>query len=243
MKKIFFLLSIFILFATLQAQEINITNALKEIENGNLISAETQLKKFKTKNPNDPSVVFLDAVMTKNANEAIKKFSFHYQNFPNSKYADASLFRIFSYYYALGYYKKAESYLSELKKNFPNSPYLKTADKTIPDVDDFELSKTQTKIENQKPSISKEDFVEGKFTIQVGAFLNPENAVKLSEQLKAEGLTTEISSKVIGGSTLKVVTAGIFPTEDEAKIKLEFINQKFNLKGRVILISNQNDTN
>lgn len=243
MNKVILLFIIFVSFLNIKAQEINITNVLKEIENGNLHFAETQLKQLKSKNPSDPSVVFLDAVLTKDANEAIKIFSFYLQNFPNSKFADAALFRIFSYYYALGYYKKAESYFSQLKMNFSNSPYLKVVDKNIPNVDEFDSIENQSKTIDEKPADQIDSSEKIIFTIQVGAFLNSDNAIKLSEQLNAEGFSTEIISRIIGGSSLKIVTAGNFSSEDEAKRKLELINQKFNVKGRVIIRSGQNVEN
>lgn len=228
MKIIIFLSLILATFSI--AQEIDIKDALKQIELGNIKDAENSLKSFQIKNSNDPSVKFLDAVLTQNAKVAVKKFEDHFKNYPTSKYADASLFRIFSYYYSLGYYKKADTLLAQLKTKFPNSPYLRTADKTIPDYDDVEFAK------NDSLKKEKIDFVKsaGKFSIQVGAFLSLENATKLSEQLKKEYMSVEIIQKEIGGTVLNVVYAGNFQNETEAKKYLEIINKKFNVSGRIV---------
>lgn len=229
MRNIIFILIIFPLFTF--AQEIDIKDALKQIEAGNIKEAEKSLKSFQAKNPIDHSVKFLDAVLTQNAKEAVKKFEDYFKKYQTSKYADASLFRIFSYYYALGFYKKADTLLTQLKTKFPNSPYLKTADKTIPDFDDVEFAEDKS-LEKEKTDISKSA---GKYSIQVGAFLSLENATKLSEQLKKENFPSEIIQKEIGGSVLNVVYAGNFQNEIDAKKYLEVINKKFNVSARIVL--------
>jgi tetratricopeptide (TPR) repeat protein len=217
------------------SQEVDIVPALQQIENGNIKSAETILRDLKTKNANDPSVIFLDAVLTKNGEEALKKYSTVLEKYPDSKYTDAVIYRIFSYYYSLGYYRKAETYLDRLKKDFPESPYIKTADRKIPDIEELP---SQSVVTPSKPIQTEK--IESKiynFTIQAGAFLNVENAKKLSEQLKRENYITEITTKDIGGSILNVVNVGRYTTEDESKTVLVLLEKKFNLKGRIVPIN------
>lgn len=228
MRMIILLLTFFSILSF--AQEIDIKDALKQVESGNIKEAEKLLKAFQIKNQNDPSVKFLDAVLTQDAKTAVKKYEDYLKMFPNSKYADASLFRIFSYYYSLGFYKKADTLLTQLKTKFPNSPYLTAADMSIPDVDDVVLVK-ETKEEKEKIKLPNSV---GKYSIQVGAFLSLENATKLSDQLKKEGFTTEITQKEIGGSVLNVVYAGNYKDENDAKKYLEIINQKFKVSARVV---------
>lgn len=216
----------------ISAQETDIVPALQEIERGNFNSAEDLLQQFKTKNPNDPSIVFLDAVLTKDGAEALKKYSAVLEKHPGSKYADASLYRIFSYYYSLGFYKKAETYLSRLKKDFHESPYIKAADRKIPDVDDS--VDTSEPLQNKPAPVEKHEPENYNFTIQAGAFLNVDNANKLIEKLKAENFSTEITTREVGGSILNIVNVGKFMTNDEAKPVLSILENKYNLKGRII---------
>lgn len=225
-KDIFVFLTFFSTF--LLAQEVDISSALRQIESGDIKTAGITLKELKSEKPNDPSVIFLDAVLTANGEEALKKYFIVYEKFPKSKYADAALNRIFSYYYSLGYYKRAESYLSKLKTEFPNSPYIKSADRNIPDSEEVVELTPEAKI----------DPVKYNFTIQAGAFLNLDNAKKLSEQIQSDGYFSEITSKEIGGSILNVVNVGKFIKEDETKPVLEYLSQKFNLNGRVINLIN-----
>ncbi len=219
------------------SQEVDISPALKQIESGNISNAAAILLNLKSKNPGDPSVIFLDAILTKDGDEALRKYSTVLEKFPESKYADASLYRIFSYYYSLGYYKKAETYLDRLKKDFPESQYVKTADRKIPDVEE-PSAQTVSESQIQQPAQQKKnEATENNFTIQAGAFLNVDNARKLSDQLKKENYFTEITTKEVGGSILNVVNVGKFANEEETKPVLNFLEKKFNLKGRVVPIN------
>ena len=235
MNRIYIILFIVFLSLHVYAQEVDIVPALQQIENGNIKSAETFLRDLKVKNANDPSVIFLDAVLTKDGEEALKKYSTVLEKYPNSKYADAVLYRIFSYYYSLGYYKKAETYLDRLKKDFPESPYIKTTVRKIPDIEE---QPSQPIVTTSKPvQPVKTEIKTYNYTIQAGAFLNVDNAKKLCDQLNKENYFTEITTKDIGGSILNVVNVGRFTTEEESKSVLNLLEKKFNLKGRTVPIN------
>lgn len=219
------------------AQEVDIAPALQQIESGRISNATTMLLSFKSKNAGDPSVIFLDAMLTKDGDEALRKYATIIEKFPESRYADAALYKIFSYYYSLGFYKKAENYLDRLKKDFPESPYIKTADHKLPEIEEPTV---QTIEKPEVPEPARQENVEAKsynFTIQAGAFLNVENAKNLCEQLKKENYFTEIFTKEIGGTILNVVNVGKFVNEEEAKPVLSFLQSKFNLKGRTVSIN------
>lgn len=220
------------------AQEVDITAALKSIEAGKLSDAENSLQRLKEVNSSHPDVIFLDAILTKNGEESIQKYSVVFEKYPKSKYADVSLFRVFSYYYSLGLYKKAESYFKRLKIDYPASPYIAAADRKIPDSEE----KFSVDVSAQNDSIKKNsdaETVKAKFTIQAGAFLSVENANRLKELLSKDGFPSEIINRVVGGSLLKIVTAGKFSDEAEAKSALTQIESKFSLKGRIISIPTQ----
>ncbi|MCX6170059.1 MAG: SPOR domain-containing protein [Ignavibacteriales bacterium] len=235
MRSKFLAILFFLIVLPMFGQEVDIAPALQQIKSGNIQNASKILLELKSKSVNDPSVIYLDAVLTKDGDEALRKYSVILEKYPDSKYADASLYRIFSYYYSLGYYKKAESYLDRLKKDFPESSYIKTADRKIPDIEE------PSTIPENAPQLvvqqKKVDTKEYNFTIQAGAFLNVENAQKLSDQLKKENYFTEITSKEVGGSILNVVNVGRFANEEETKPVLNFLESKFNLKGRVVPIN------
>ena len=228
--KIILLLS-FVIPKHILSQDINIIPALKKVEAGDLQSARKFLEEFKQKAPNNPSVLFLDAVLTDNGEDALYKYHRIYSKYPKSKYADASVYRVFSYYYALGIYKKAETYKKLLLKKYPNSPYVKAANRNIPDVKFENLHKQNVQVQKKVTENVN------KFTVQAGAFLNIGNAKKLRNNLTSSGYNAEITAKDIGGSIFNVVTAGKFSSKDDARNFLNFLKSDFHITGRIIPIN------
>jgi len=93
------------------AQEVNIVSYLQQIENGKADEVKNDLIGLKEKYPDDPSVMFLEGVLTENGQKAVVIYQKVVDEYPDSKYADAALYRIYSYYYALGLYESANEKL------------------------------------------------------------------------------------------------------------------------------------
>lgn len=218
-----------VVFTQVYAQEVNIVEFLKAVEDGEVNTAITGLTELKKSNPNDPSVIFLDAVLTEDGESALTKYQAIYEQHPNSNYADAALYRVFSYYYSLGVYNRAESLLTKLKTEYPNSPYIRAADRTIPD--EVNTVTETTPQPAPQPNVTDENY---NFTIQAGAFLNIENAKNLLNEIKKDGYPAELGTKSVGGSLLNVVTFGHLKTESEAQPLIVYLKNKFDLNGRVI---------
>lgn len=227
--KIKLLILAVIILLSVSAQEANIVEYLKAIEDGEVNTAITGLTELKKTNPNDPSVIFLDAVLTEDGESALTKYQTIYEQYPQSNYADAALYRVFSYYYSLGVYNRAESLLTKLKTEYPNSPYIRAADRTIPD--ELTTAAETTPSPTPQPTVTNEKY---NFTIQAGAFLNIENAKSLLNEIKKDGYPVELGTKSVGGSLLNVVTFGHLQTESEAEQLLSYLKNKFDLNGRVI---------
>ncbi len=210
---------------TLFAQKVNIIPLLKKIENGKIEEVQTDFRILKIKNSHHPDVIFLEAVLTEDGEKAQKLYELVYTSFPNSKFADAALFRNFSYYYALGLYKKATELKNMLAKEYPNSPYLKNTERNYPEVDEMILvDKDPYKIKN------KSDI---KFTIQAGAFGNAQNAEDLKRNFIAKGLKSRITSKTVGNLQLKIVDVGEFTTREKAEKFLTTLQKDFGIKGHI----------
>jgi|SRR5690606_1377822 len=228
LKKIFFFLFLILVSFSqfISAQDVNIVPYLKQIESGEKDEVEKVLPDLKEKYPNSPSVMFLDGVMTENGQDAVMIYAKIVNSYPASKYADAALYRIYSYYYAIGLYEAAKKHLERLKKEYPDSPYIKIADKNIPSID--EVASDKKEIELPKAVYN--------FTIQAGAFSKLENAQNLKKDFDDSGFKSEIKDKNVGGTVFHVVYVGEFETEDDAKNLLQVINKEFNLDGRVVRI-------
>lgn len=221
----------FLLSSNIFSQDINIIPYLKQIEAGNKKDVEKQLPSLISKNPNSPSVLFLEGVLTDDGEKALITYSKILDKYPKSKYADAALYRIFSYYYAAGEYYNAKKCLDDLKKDYPTSPYIKIAERDIPEADQTAVS--EGKESNQ---ITEENTPKYKFTIQAGAFTNPSNAAALKNNFEDNGFFSEIKHKVVAGTTFRVVYVGKFEDKEEAENFLHVINREFKLDGRIIEI-------
>lgn len=221
----------FLLSSNIFSQDINIIPYLKQIEAGNKKDVEKQLPSLISKNPNSPSVLFLEGVLTDDGEKALITYSKILDKYPKSKYADAALYRIFSYYYAAGEYYNAKKCLGDLKKDYPTSPYIKIAERDIPEADQTAVS--EGKESNQ---ITEENTPKYKFTIQAGAFTNPSNAAALKNNFEDNGFFSEIKHKVVAGTTFRVVYVGKFEDKEEAENFLHVINREFKLDGRIVEI-------
>ena len=218
----------------INAQDVNIVPYLQQIENGKADEVRNELIGLKEKYSDDPSVMFLEGVLTENGQKAVVIYQKVVDEYPDSKYADAALYRIYSYYYALGLYEAATEKLNKLITDYPNSPYIKIAKQNQLPVNPEITQEDDTDVTQQK----KEDVVgdDYKFTIQAGAFSKIENAESLQIKFEKSGIFSEIKDKLVAGTTFHVVYVGKFVTENDAESFLKTINDKFELSGRVIQI-------
>lgn len=233
-EKIMKKLLVFILFTLFAApvfpQEASISAYLKRIEAGERDAVKTETAQLIKSNPTDPSYIFLSAVLMEDAEEAVKNFTFILQNYPKSNYADAAVYRLYLYFYAIGSYMKAEGFANKLRSDYPSSSYIKML---APQKD---LS-TGTKEESPKEeTVKKEEIKKNSelFTIQVGAFTSDKNAADLKRKFESEKFTVEIGEKTVGGTELKIVYAGKYRTKSEAEANLPVIQRLFDIEGRVV---------
>ncbi len=236
LKLNFFSLLIFLSLITftgkLYSQEVDIIPYLKAIENGNIGQAKEALVDLKEKNADDPSVMFLDAVLKENGQEAVVIYQDIVDNHPKSKYADASLYRIFSYYYALGLYETAQEKLKQLKSSYPTSPYIQVADQNLSALEKSDIQETQTRLEEINPKV-EENY---KFTIQAGAFTNFDNAKKLIEEFESASIFCNLGQKTVGGTIFHVVYAGKFEKYEDAENFLQVVNSRYKVNGSIVSI-------
>jgi len=211
------------------AQEVDIVPYLKMIEQGKMEEAKSELLDLKTDYPKSSNLIFLEGVLTENGQDAIVLYQKLVDEYPKSAYADAAIYRIYSYYFALGLYNTADKNLDKLKKDYPESPYLKMA--TSNGVKD-DIDKT-----TQPPNESKDDQNQLSYSVQVGAFTNADNANSLKKDIENAGMTSFIQEKNVAGTVFNVVFIGKFATRKEAEDFLPIANTRFRIAGRVVEIN------
>ncbi|MDY0082141.1 MAG: SPOR domain-containing protein [Ignavibacteriaceae bacterium] len=228
-----FLIIFFLLLPSASfAQEVDIIPYLKKVEQGSIEEVKLELLNLKVDYPKSANLIFLEAVLTENGQDAVTLYQKIIDNYPKSRYADASLYRIYSYYFALGLYNTADKQLDRLKKEYPESPYIKMADINIVKKDDEETNSQTGEIKQQ--NTSGQEFT---YTIQAGAFTNSANASGLKKEIENAGMISFIKEKNIAGTDFNVVYIGKFTSRKEAEDFLPIVNTRFKLNGRVTEIN------
>lgn len=222
------ILSYLIAPAFIKGQDVNIVPYLKQIEKGEVKEVKDRLVELKKSFPQSPNVMFLDGVLTENGQEAIEIYNKILDKYSKSTYADAALYRIYTYYYALGLYDSADKYLTRLKQEYPESPYIKMALLNLAASEENETQPPNETITN--PSTNDLNY---KFTVQAGAFTNSANAESLKKEFEDAGMNAFIKEKNVGGTIFNVVYVGKFINRDDAESYLQIINSRFKLTGRV----------
>jgi hypothetical protein len=228
---------IFLLFISLQvasqsiAQEVDIVPYLKMVEQGKLEEVKSKLLDLKTDYPKSSNLIFLEGVISENGQDAVVLYQSLVDKYPKSAYADASLYRLYSYYFALGLYNTADKNLAKLKKDYPESPYIKMASVNVVKNEVEETTKQTTEVTNQNEN--EKDF---NFTVQAGAFTNSANAGVLKKEIENAGMISFIKEKNVAGTVFTVVYVGKFETRKEAEDFLPIANTRFKIAGRVVEI-------
>ena len=183
------------------------------------------------KNPNDASLLYLDAAVTTDGERAADKYTSLLQRYPKCKYADAAMYRLYGYYCARGMDKKANQVLAEIKLKFPKSKYLKQPESGAPETTKSELPAVKPV---EKPQVAPVTVAKSKFTIQIGAFLNEANAKTLRDRVAKDNILVNIKEKDIGGSMFYIVYAGGYSDEKTAQQAIPTFNSNYSVKGRVV---------
>ena len=228
----FLFFTLFLIVGKSHPQEVDIVPYLKAIEAGNLGQAREALIDLKEKYPDDTSVMFLDGVLKENGQEAVVIYQDIVDNYPASKYADAALYRIFSYYYALGLYDTSREKLKQLVNSYPESPYINIANQNLSALDSPDVEENRTQGEGKKQP-TEETY---KYTIQAGAFTNLDNAKRLISEFENGGIYCRLGEKMVGGTTFHIVYAGKFEKYEDAENFLQVVDSRFNLNGSIIPI-------
>ncbi len=98
---------------------------INEVTAGNVDEAKKELPSLQEKYPDDPGVMYLEALLTTDASSAVRIYQNIVDNHAKCEWADASLYKVYQFYYSLGLYKTADLKMAQLQKDYPDSKYLK----------------------------------------------------------------------------------------------------------------------
>jgi cell division protein FtsN len=233
---------------SLRAQEAEVKRYVGMVENGQTDDVRKEIPALLERFPNNPGVLYVQALVTKEGAEAARIYQSIVDNFPRSSYADAALYRVYQFYYALGLYRTAELKMNQLKAEYPASPYAKAdgkktvslpeevetpAVKPAPDSGAVTPQKPRETIPVTVPPAST-SLVPATFALQAGAYGAQANAEKQRKFFASQGYSVEMITKVRDTKTLFVVLVGNYGTYEEARARGAEIKKKYNVEAMVV---------
>jgi cell division protein FtsN len=246
-KRIVLILSVSFLALPLRGQETEVQRYLGMVQKGQVDEVRKEVPGLLEKYPNNPAVLYLQAAVTKEGAEAARIYQSIVDNFPKSSYADAALFRVYQFYYALGLYRTAELKMKQLQREYPHSRYLKPeANETasIPEEPPPPTGRAPrdsaggTVPREAAPAVATPEATPSvtptTFALQVGAFGAQPNAEKQKKFFEEKGFTVDMITKVRDTQTLYVVLVGNYASYDEAKAKSVEIKNKYQITSLVV---------
>lgn len=235
MKKNIFILTICItLPLTAQFTEEDVRNRLELIHSGKSDQVKNELPTLLRQYPNEPGVKYLDAYLTENGDQAVRKYQAIVDQYPNSAWADDALYKVYQYYYAVALYKTADAKMKQLNEQYPHSIYANRITSpnekiSIPAEPQVEQS-SALPIAQSKPEPVTSSVSSGKFVVQVGVYSQESTAQQQAQQFsQTVGRTATVFQKQSGGRTLFAVAFEGFDNEQAARSFGAEIKLKFNL--------------
>jgi cell division septation protein DedD len=235
-----------------------------QVNAGSADAVREQLPALLSEHPNDPGVLYLQALLTREGADAVRTYQSIVDNFPKDEWADDALFKVYQFYYALGLYRTAELKMTQLKTDYPTSPLLTgdarvttpapvtvAPEETKPGIPPPEdqirpvVPKTEPMVQDPAPvsipaaapptaTARADSVIRVRFSLQVGAFTLHANAAAEKSRFEALGYDAEMLSKVRDTKSLFIVMIGNYATYDEAKVAAAELKRKAGVNAMVV---------
>ena len=114
----------FILLCSAVFSQDEVDNLIKAVQSGNTQSAIESLPELKKKYSENPSVMFLDALLDDSHERSIKKYKQIYNLYEDSKYADDAIMKIAEFYYTNGSYLKSSDWVKKINLYYSQSEHV-----------------------------------------------------------------------------------------------------------------------
>lgn len=221
-----FLFTFLVCNSALRPQETDeLSTCIKLWNDEQIDELEALIPKLKSKFPDKPESVFLQAVFETDGDAAAETYEKLLVKYPDHLFADACLFRLIQFDYARAAYETAGQRAQVLKNEFPKSPYVGRTESMFAGLS-AEVKLTDAETLPVKPS--------GKYRLQVGAFGQLKNAEELRDKLKAGGYNVEFSEKTVNNQKLTLVWVGPYATRDDASKEGAELKNKFQLTFTIV---------
>jgi tetratricopeptide (TPR) repeat protein len=140
--------------------------------------------------------------------------------FPGSPLVPEAKFLAARCLIATGYYVAAEEELKDIIKKFSKSPCKNYAKAELTSLNELEKQSINPPQSENVPTDFKQPIENfegnGKYTIQIGAYQDKNNALKQKDLYSQQGYLASVETKYVNNSLLYLVWIGDFETEDQA---------------------------
>jgi len=236
----------------------NVEMYLSLIHEGQSEGVKENLPELISKYPNDPGVIYLQALLTTNGMKSLELYAKIIEKFPESKFCGSASVKIGEYLYARGLYSQAGMQLRLIPRKYPRienmqrvidmlvSSFLAIGEDDsvkyyigiyrgmFPNLDfdkfgiDSPLLKTKQVIANNKNKEPKP------YVIQIGAFGSIQNANRLKLQVSQIGYNVDIVPVQTNGRGLHAVRVVRFRSKSSAERIGATIKKKLGIDYRVL---------
>ncbi|MBT3840078.1 MAG: hypothetical protein HOA12_06405 [Candidatus Marinimicrobia bacterium] len=249
---------IFLSFCPFLISAQNIDMYLSLLHEGQKEGVIQNIPELISKYPNDPGVLYLQALLTMDGMKSLERYNTILEKFPESKYAPDAAVKIGEYYYARGLYSQAGKQLSQIPRRYPRSPdiqrivdlmvssfqaigesdsiryYVGIYQSMFPDLDVEEYGvsikkKTSNSIQLKPKMVKPKPYV-----IQIGAFGNVGNAKRMKLQVSQIGYDVDITPVQTNGRELYAVRVVRFKNKSNAERVGNVIKKKLGIDYRVL---------
>jgi len=236
----------------------NVDMYLSLIHEGQREGVKENLPELVSKYPNDPGVIYLQALLTVNGMKSLELYSMIIDKFPESKYAGDASVKIGEYFYARGLYSQAGRQLCTIPRKYPRisnmqvvidmmvSSFLAIGENDsvkyytgiyhsmFPylDIDKYGIERPiipSSQISNKTNTKEPKPYL-----VQIGAFGSIQNANRLKLQVSQIGYEVEISPIQTNGKGLHAVRVVRYKSKSSAERVGDSIKKKLGIDYRVL---------
>jgi len=236
----------------------NVDMYLSLLHEGQTEGVKEQLPELISKYPNDPGVLYLQALMTSDGLKSLGIYSEIIDKFPESKYAPDASVKIGEYFYARGLYSQAGQHLCKIPRQYPSYQDIqRVVDLTVSSFraigEEDSVNYYVSIYQNMFPSLVTDDYgiktkqklkstltpsqntVEIKpYVVQIGAFGNSGNADRLKLQVSQIGYKVDVVPIEVNGRKLHAVRVVRYKSKTAAEKVGKEIKRKLGIEYRVL---------
>ena len=123
MKKIIFIF-VFSFFTSFLIAVPNLDGIIGDVISGNSLEAQQKIQALLDDYPNNGDVLYLQALLISDGNDALEIYKKIYKRHKNNKYADDAVMKIGEYYYVSGLYIQAAEWFKKIHMYYRKSEHL-----------------------------------------------------------------------------------------------------------------------